>query len=380
MTTGHLKCEYLLIWLRNMQNCKMPKIDIFSQVRGHEKLQFFRLSEKAFKMMKITTRWLLDTWNVNICSFGWEICKTVKCPKMTIFRRSAVMKIFKFFDFLESLLKWWNSPPDDHWTLEMWNICSFGWGIWKTVKCPKLTFFRRSAVMKNFNFFDFLKRLLKWWKSPPVDHRTLEMWIFAHLGEKYAKLKCPKMTIFRRSAVMKIFKFFDFLKKLLKWWKSPPVDHRTLEMWIFAHWEICKTVKCPKLTFFSQVLVHEKLQFFRFSEKTFKMMKITTSWPQDTWNVNICSFGWEICKTVKCPKLTFFRRSAVMKIFNFFDFLKRLLKWWKSPPVDHRTLEMWIFARLGEKYAKLWNVQKWQFFAGPRSWKSSSFSTFWKVF
>ena len=221
--------------------------------------------------MKITTRWPLDTWNVNICSFGWEICKTVKCPK--------------------------------------------------------LTFFRRSAVMKNFNFFDFLKRLLKWWKSPPVDHRTLEMWIFAHLGEKYAKLwNAQKWQFFAGPRSWKIFKFF------------------------------------------------------RLSGKSFKMMKITTRWTLDTWNVNICSFGWEICKTVKCPKLTFFRRSAVMKNFNFFDFLKRLLKWWKSPPVDHRTLEMWIFAHFGEKYAKLWNAQKWQFFAGPRAWKSSNFSTFWKVF
>ena len=234
MNTRHLKCEYLLIWLRNMQNCEMPKIDIFSQVRGHEKLQFFRLSEKAFKMMKITTSWPQDTWNVNICSFGWEICKTVKCPKMTIFRRSAGMKIFKFFDFLESLLKWWKSP----------------------------------------HFFAGPRS----WKSS-------------------------------------IFSTF---------WKG--------------------------------------------------------RWPLDTWNVNICSFGWEICKTVKCPKLKFFSRSAVMKNFNFFDFLKRLLKWWKSLPVDHRTLEMWIFAHLGEKYAKLWNAQKWQFFAGPRSWKSSNFSTFWKVF
>ena len=270
MTTGHLKCEYLLIWLRNMQNCEMHKIDIFSQVRGHEKLQFFRLSEKAFKMMKITTSWPQDTWNVNICSFGWEICKTVKCPKMTIFCRSAVMKIFKFFDFLESLLKWWKSPPDDYW--------------------------------------------------------TLEMWIFAHLVEKYAKL------------------------------------------WNAQNWH------------FSQVRGHEKLQFFRLSEKAFKLMKITTSWPQDTWNVNICSFGWEICKTVKCPKMTIFRRSAVMKIFKFFDFLESLLKWWKSPPDDHWTLEMWIFAHLFEKYAKLWNAQNWHFFAGPRSWKSSIFSTFWKCF
>ena len=136
----------------------------------------------------------------------------------------------------------------------------------------------------------------------------------------------------------------------------------------------------PKIDISSQVRGHENLQFFRLSGKAFKIMKITTSWPQDTWNVNICSFGWEICENVKCPKMTIFRRSAVMKIFNFFDFLESLLKWWKSPPDDHRTLEMWIFAHLDEKYAKLWNAQNWHFFAGPRSWKSSIFSTFWKGF
>ena len=118
--------------MRNMQNCEMPKNDIFSQVRGHEKLQSFRLSEKAFKMMKTITNWPQDTWNVNICSFGWKICEDVKCPKTTFFRRSALMKIFKIFHFLESLLKWW--------------------------------------------------------KSPPVDLRTLEMLIFDHLNEKYAKM------------------------------------------------------------------------------------------------------------------------------------------------------------------------------------------------
>ena len=214
MTTGHLKCEYLLIWVRNMQNCEMPKIDIFLQVRGHENLQIFRLSGKSFKMMKITTRWPLDTWNVNICSFGWEIYKTVKWLKLTFFCRSAVMKIFKFFDFLESLLKWWKSPPDDHW--------------------------------------------------------TLEMWIFARLGEKFAKL-----------------------------------------------------------------------------------------WNAQNWH--------------------FFAGPRSWKSSNFSTFWS-LLKWWKSPPDDHWTLEMWIFAHLGEKYAKLWNAQNWHFFAGPRSWKSSNFSTFWKVF
>ena len=102
-------------------------------------------------------------------------------------------------------------------------------------------------------------------------------------------------------------------------------------------------------------------------------MKITTSWPEDPWNVYICWFGWEIRQNVKCRKMTICRRFAVMKILKFFDFLESLLKWWKSPPVDHRTLEMCIFADLGEKYAKMWNAQKWQFVAGPQYWKSSNF-------
>ena len=157
MTTGHLKCEYLLIWVRNMQNCEMPKIDIFLQVRGHENLQIFRLSGKSFKMMKITTRWPLDTWNVNICSFGWEICKTVKCPKLTFFCRSAVMKIFKFFDFLESLLNWWKSPPDDHWTLEMWIFAHLGEKYAKLWNAQNWHFFAGPRSWKSSNFSTFWK-------------------------------------------------------------------------------------------------------------------------------------------------------------------------------------------------------------------------------
>ena len=85
LTTGHLKCKDLFIWMKNMQVCEMPKNDNLSQVRGHENLQFFRLFKKPFKMMKTTISWPQDTWNINICSFGWEICKFVKCPKMTFF-------------------------------------------------------------------------------------------------------------------------------------------------------------------------------------------------------------------------------------------------------------------------------------------------------
>ena len=159
LTPGHLKCKYLLIWMRNMQKCEMPNNDNFSQVRGHENLQFFRLSGKPLKMMKSTTSWPQDTWNVNICSFGREICKNVKCPKMTIFRRSAIMKIFNFFRLSGKPLKMMKSTtswPQDTWNV---NICSFGWEICKNVKCPTMTIFRRSAVMKIFNFFDFLESL-----------------------------------------------------------------------------------------------------------------------------------------------------------------------------------------------------------------------------
>ena len=196
------------------KNVKCPKMTFFSQVRGHENLQIFRLSGKPFKMMKITTSWPQDPWNVHICWFGWEICKNVKCPKMTICRRSAVMKIqiFRLSGKPLKMMKTTTSWPQDPWNV---HICWFGW-------------------------------------------------------------------------------------------------------------EICKNVKCPKMTFFSQVRGHENLQIFRLSGKPFKMMKITTSWPQDPWNVHICWFGWEICKNVKCPKMTICRRSAVMKIFKFFDFLESL--------------------------------------------------------
>ena len=61
LTPGHMKCKYLLIWMKNMQVCEVPKNDTFSQV----------------------------------------------------------MKIFIFFDFSESLLNWWKPPSVDPRTLEM---------------------------------------------------------------------------------------------------------------------------------------------------------------------------------------------------------------------------------------------------------------------
>ena len=156
-------------------NLEMPKNDNLSQVRGHENLQFFRLFKKPFKMMKTTISWPQDTWNVNICSFGWKICKFVKCPKMTFFSQVRGHEKFQFFGLSKKSFKLMKITTS--WLQDTWNvkICSFGCKICKFVKCPKMTICRRSAVMKIFNFFDSSKSLLKWWKPPSVDHRTLEM-------------------------------------------------------------------------------------------------------------------------------------------------------------------------------------------------------------
>ena len=235
--------------------------------------------------MKTTTSWPQDTWKVNICSFGWEISENVKCPKMTILsqvRGHEKLQFFRLSGKSLKLMKTTTSWPQDTWKV---NICPFGWEICKFVKCPKWHFSRRAGVGKIFNFFNSPKSLLKWWKQPPLTT--------GHLKSKY-------LLIWVRN----------------KWKCEMPQNDNSLagpRSW--------------------------KTSIFSTFWKVFKLMKTTTSWPQDTWKVNICPFGWEICKFVKCPKWHFSRRAGVGKIFNFFNSPKSLLKWWKQPPVDHRTLE-----------------------------------------
>ena len=161
-----------------------------------------------------------------------------------------------------------------------------------------------------------------WKDPPPVMKKYLPIWMRNMLQN----------DIFRLWG--KSLKPFKMMKTTTSW----PQDTWKVNICSFG-WEISENVKCPKMTILSQVRGHEKLQFFRLSGKSLKLMKTTTSWPQDTWKVNICPFGWEICKFVKCPKWHFSRRAGVGKIFNFFNSPKSLLKWWKQPPVDHRTLE-----------------------------------------
>ena len=184
---------------------------------------------------------------------------------------------------------------------------------------------------------------------------TLKMWIFTHLGEKYCKnVKLAKMTLFRQVRGHENLQFFWLSWKPFKMMKNNttwPQDSWNVNLYPFG-WEMCKNVKLTKMTLFRQVRSRENLQFFRLAWKAFKMMISTTTWPLDTWNVNIYPFGWEICKKWEISKNDFFNRSAVMKIFTVFDFLESLLKWWKTPPHDHWTLETWIFTHLVEKCAK----------------------------
>ena len=190
-------------------------------------------------MMKTTTSWPQDTWNVIICSFGWEIYKNVKYQKTIFFRRAAVMKSFIFFLLsgkLSIMMKTTTSWPQDTWNM---NICSFGWEICKNENC-----------------------------------------------QKKKKKKKKKKSFFGRSSVRKSSIFSTF-------WKKP-----------------CK------------------------------MMKTTTNWPQDSWNVNICSFGCEICINVKCLKMTFFSQGRGHENLQIFDFRECLVKCWNPSPVDQRTLEM----------------------------------------
>ena len=76
-------------------------------------------------------------------------------------------------------------------------------------------------------------------------------------------IEIHKNDIFCMSAVMKIFNFFDFLQSLLKSCKSPLVNHRTLEC---KYLLICmrnnQKSKMPKTDNFSQVLGLDNLLFF----------------------------------------------------------------------------------------------------------------------
>ena len=361
----------------------MPKMTFFTQGREGENLQFFQLSKKPFKMMKTTTSWPQDTWKVNICSFGWEISENVKCPKMTILsqvRGHEKLQFFRLSGKSLKLMKTTTSWPQDTWKV---NICPLGWEICKFVKCPKWHFSQRARVGENFNFFNFPKSLLKWWKQHQLST--------GHLKSKYLliwvwnKWKCemPQNDIFLagpRSWKTSIFSIF---------WKVFRTDenhhqlttghlkYKYLPIWM-RNMQICEM---PKMTFFTPGRGGGKLQFFQLSKKPFKMMKTTTSCPLDTWKVNICSFGWEISENVKCPKNgNFLAGPQSWKTLIFLTF-------WKVFKTDENHHQL-TTGHLQYKYLPIWmrNMQicempKMTFFTqGRGGGKLQFFSTFQKAF
>ena len=224
------------------------------------------------------------------------------------------MKIFNFFELLESLLNWWKTPPKDTWNV---NIYPFVWVIFKNVKLAKMTLFRQVHGHENLQFFRLSGKPFKLMKNTttwPQDTWNVNIYPFG--WEICKNVKLAKMTLFWQVLGHENLQFFWLSGKPFKLMKNTttwPQDTWNVNLYPFG-WEICKNVKLAKMTLSRQVRGHENLQFFRFSGKPFKLMKNTTTWPQVTWNVNLYPFGWEILKNVKLAKI--FDRSAVMKIFN----------------------------------------------------------------
>ena len=153
-------------------------------------------------------------------------------------------------------------------------------------------------------------------------------------------------------------------------------DHRTLEMRIFPHLgEKCAKMWNSQKWHYLDVRGYENLHFFRLSGKPLKMMKNTTTWPLDSGHLK-CEY---LPIWVRCENSTFSTGSWKSSFFS--TFWKAFLKGWKTPPHDHRTLEMRIFTHLGEKYAKNVKWAKMTLFRQVRGYENLPiFSTFWKAF
>ena len=252
----------------------------------------------------------------------------------------------------------------------------------KMWNAQKWHFSRRSAVMKIIKFFDFLESLLKWWKSPPVDHRTLEMCIFADLGEKYVKMwNAQKWQFVAGQRSWKSSNFSIFWKAFKNdenhhQLTTGPFQCAYLLIWV-RNMQKCEMPKNDNL---SQVRGHENLQIFRLSGKPLKMIKTTTSWQQDPWNMHICWFGWEICKNVKCPKMTFFSQvRGHENLSNFSIFWKAFKNDENHHQLTTGPLQCAYLLICVRKMQKCEMPKNDIFLAGPQSWKSSNFSTFWKA-
>ena len=87
--------------------------------------------------------------------------------------------IFRFFERFSKMKKIIIFSYQDNWNIK---IHANGWKMWKTVNWAKNV--HRSAVGKNFNYFDFSKSFWKWRKSSYSDIRTTQIQKFTHLDEK----------------------------------------------------------------------------------------------------------------------------------------------------------------------------------------------------
>ena len=143
------------------------------------------------------------------------------------------MKIFNFwqnFDSTSSFLKWLKTTKK-HFRIQYWYL-QFTHKSEMTMfkKWSKSEISLRTAVIKIFNFwqnFDSTSSFLKWLKTTKK-HFRIQYWYlqFTHKSEMAKFKKWPKSEISLRTAVMKIFNFwqnFDSTSNFQKWFKTTKI-------------------------------------------------------------------------------------------------------------------------------------------------------------
>ena len=138
---------------------------------------------------------------------------------------------------------------------------------------------------------------------------------------------------------------------------------------------------CEKIAIFFAGPRSSKSSIFWFSGKPLKIKESIPTWHQDNWNVKIHSFGGKICRTLKLAKIAIFSQVRGHRNLQFFWFSGKPLKIKESIPYL-------TSGQLKCKNSLIWgqNMQNTEiskncnFFAGPRSSKSSIFLIFWKAF
>ena len=156
-TSGQRKCKNSLIWLQNLQKCKMSKNHIVLQVRGHRKLPFFFIFTEALKMAGNHHNMTLGHIKCNNSVIWLETCEKFKNH---IFLQVRGHRKLHFFYFIELLKMAGNHHNMTSGHLNFNN--SLNW-LQNLKKCEmiKSNIFVQVRGHQKLPFFLFLSKALK---------------------------------------------------------------------------------------------------------------------------------------------------------------------------------------------------------------------------